>query len=173
MGVDCRDYVELWRRGRNRRVGNLRNSKPRRKKQRTNFLALEVCFWLERYAINVAEQVSDEEEVELERGEFLVNVVASVPKFPPLPQSEHYNLFDLKVLNEIYALPDQVSLANGMVDFIANTQDHAEAMRSATSEACKIGVKAMDLAEGIRSKHKLSSRELTHGDFDVRGQLDP
>lgn len=143
------------------------------KQRHTKFLALEVCVCLERYAVQTADAISDENEVQVAPDRYVRGLISQVPILPELPNSEHYDKFDLDLLGRIYELPDKIALANGMVNFIASIDDHAVAMSQATTEACSIATSALDLASEIRAKYSLPARDLVYGDYDVRSVLAP
>lgn len=141
------------------------------KNRHTKFLALEVCVCLERYAVQIADAMSEETETEVAPGRYVYGLISRVPELPSLPESEHYDKFDLDLLGRIYEFPDKIALANGMVNFMASTQDHEVAMSEATKEATKIASNAVDLAAEIRVKYSLPERVLVYGAYDVRSIL--
>lgn len=131
------------------------------------FLALEICICLERYAVKLAKMVTDENEIEVEPGEYVVNLIQHIPELNNLPISEHYNKFDSELLNQVYEIPDHISLANGQANIVVKMESRKEGIKHATELACSIGLSAIDLAKRIRSKYRLQGRKLAHDAYDV------
>lgn len=114
---------------------------------------------------------ADSNEVDLGFDRIMEGVLSFVPDFAELPKSQHYDRFDLTMLDRVYSIPDKIMLANGFVTHIANTQDHEDAYKYATKQAFQIASQCLDLATEIRVKYKLPVRLLVHEAYDIRKQL--
>ncbi len=142
-------------------------SEEKKRKKAIRFLATKICFALEHYAMRAASDHADLED--------WINTSGSIGKrhgalraFPELPESDHYDLFDIDLLHEIYDFPDKVELANTAITDAFRHNDEIDGIEEVVSIQCAALAKiALELSQKIRKAYRLPTRELAYDNYDV------
>jgi hypothetical protein len=77
----------------------------------TEYLALQLAFLFEGYAIECADKASDHRTAISSDGH-AGSLIGRVPQLLPLPESDAYKLLDRTVLNDVLDFPQRCQMAN-------------------------------------------------------------
>lgn len=144
----------------------------RRRKHATRFDALSAAVSLEGYAITCAEKITGHN-LAMQSAGHAGEYLGSIPDLPKMsiaagfirPRKE-------EIGNRLLVFPQEVRQADQLVSFVWDVTADPDAVReAAVSEAVKLGMQALKLADDIRAAFRLPDRDLKFGKFDVRDSL--
>ncbi len=142
----------------------------RHKRSRTEsarHLAIRIAFELEGYAIDCAEKANDHQLACSSAGH-AGTYLGTVPAPPSLPESTAYSLIDADVLEAILDFPQRCKMASSEAAFWWDAVGDMDCVRTAASgNTIKMGALAIRIAQRLRQRHRLPTRDLTFGEWDI------
>ncbi len=142
----------------------------RDKRQRADaaeYLALQLAFLLEGYAIDCAGKVSDHSMAVSSEGH-VGKEIGAVPASPSFPESDAYKLLDRAILNDLLDFPQRCRMAQEAAmawwDVVGDEDACSTAMLENT---LSMGGAAIEIAKGLRKKYALGDRSLKFGEWDI------
>ena len=144
----------------------------RKDKHSTRFEALSVAVSLEGYAINCADLLSDHS-LAISSAGHAGSYMGRLPTLPDLSLTAGFlKPNKAKVADSLMAFPQEVRQADQVTAFLWDVTTDIEAVReSSADQAAKMGLKALELANDIRSAFRLPKRELAFGEYDIHKLL--
>jgi len=132
-----------------------------RKKQKegVKYLALQLAFLFEGYAIDCASKISDHQMYTDSHGA-AGGTMAKIPEPPRLPESSSYEFLKSEMLNRVFAFPQICKIAQDTVTFVGDVQGEDEFWEAVEEEAIKIVSEALDIGRELRRNYGLIERQL-------------
>jgi hypothetical protein len=132
------------------------------------YLAFQLAFLLEGYAVECAQQASDHDTARQSDGH-AGGLISRVPAPASLPESDAYKLLDRSLLNDVLDFPQRCQMANEAAMFWWNVVGDQDCCSEAMEEnTILMGGRAVDIATRLRATYKLGSRDLTFGTWNIR-----
>lgn len=134
------------------------------------FLALQLAFRFEAFAIECSKTISDNEtqdEIRPDEGEHY----GPMPSAPELPESVAYERMSPDLLGRIFAFPQERDMAvesHSSLWQVADDDEVADEVRRALLE---FGSKALEIADALRGEYGLGERHIGYGGWDIRHHL--
>jgi len=134
---------------------------------------LEAAVGLEGYAIECAEQISNDilaGESDGHAGTFVYGVL-ELPELKIVAGFVRWR--KAAIAARLMAFPQEVRQSNQLLTFTWTvTADDNQVRRAAASEVRKSGLRALDLARDLRKAFRLPARHLLFGEFNIRETLE-
>jgi hypothetical protein len=131
------------------------------------YLALQLAFLFEGYAIECADKTNDQRTADDSDGA-AGSAIGRVPQLPPLPESDAYKLLDRARLNDVLDFPQRCQMANEAAMFWWDVVGDNDCCRNAMEENTLVmGGRAVDIAKKLRTTYALGSRDLTFGEWNI------
>lgn len=134
---------------------------------KAKFLAFQLVYLLEGYAMTCADILSDGRSYDSSDGHH-GRRLEGLPDFPELPKSENYSLLDHSLVEKVWALPQDQAIAGTMVSLAWDVDGPEEALRAVDNEAFILAGKALDVAGLIAVRYGISIRHLGTEDWNIR-----
>jgi hypothetical protein len=133
----------------------------------TKYLALQLAFLFEGYAIECADKANDQRTADDSDGA-AGSAIGRVPQLPPLPESDAYKLLDRARLNEVLDFPQRCQMANEAAMFWWDVVGDHDCCHNAMEEnTLLMGGRAVDIAKKLRTTYGLDPRDLTFGKWNI------
>jgi hypothetical protein len=133
----------------------------------TEYLALQLAFQLESYAIECARKISDHRLAKEYQGD-VGQIIARVPMLAPFPQSEAYRQIDRALLDDVMDFPQRCEMSNQAALFWWEVVGDPDCCNVAMEEnTIQMGTRALDIARRLRTHYKLPARNLTFGKWNL------
>jgi hypothetical protein len=130
------------------------------------YLALQLAFLFEGYAIECADKASDHR-FAIDSGGHAGQSIGRVPDLSTLPESDAYKLLDRSCLNDVLDFPQRCQMANEAAMFWEDV-GHPDCCSVALEEnTLQMGSRALDIARNLRRIYALHSRDLTFEEWDI------
>jgi hypothetical protein len=138
----------------------------------TEYLAIQLAFLLEGYAIECANKANDHRIAKQSDGHAGA-LIGSIPMPPPFPEGDAYKLLDRTLLNDLLDFPQRCQMANEAAMFLWDVVGDEDSCCVAMEEnTVQMGGRAVAIAKKFRIKYKLDSRDLSFGEWDIADFFD-
>jgi hypothetical protein len=144
------------------------NRKERRERsEATKYLAIQLAFQFEGFAIECAQGVSDHQTA-VENDGHAGALLWKVPSPAQLPTSEAYRFMESAILSHVLAFSQQCRMAQLAADFWVDTVGDRDCYQAAVEEnTVSMGSEALDIARAIRNASQLGGRALTFAKWNI------
>lgn len=139
----------------------------REKDNSLKYLALQLAFLFEGYAIQRADEVSNYDkaiEEEREPDKYFSNRVPTIPSFP---FEEKHELLDTELVSDILDFPQRCTMANFLANYSFDVGNEGLFYIFIREESIRMGIQALSIEKWLRETYKLAPRSLTFGSFDI------
>jgi len=139
-------------------------------KLKAKYLATELAFQFERYAMRSADLLG-ESEIYVSSNGHGGAALTSVLSFDDIPKSEYYEFLPTELLEAVYKFQDEVAVQQYYFKSASDYLDAEDVVLEATKETKRHGTKAISVAQMIRENQKLPARTLKFKTWDIAGSL--
>jgi hypothetical protein len=147
-------------------IGEYRKDR-RQRADATEYLAFQLAFAFEGYAVECAKKASDHDMAQRSGGH-AGDLIDRVPPLPELPESDAYKLLDRPLLNEVLDFPQRCQMANVAAMFWWDVIGDDDCCSQPLEEnTIFMGGHAVDIAKKLRVKYNLGDRDLTFGTWNI------
>jgi cbb3-type cytochrome oxidase subunit 3 len=131
------------------------------------YLALQLAFQFEGYAIECAEKASDHRTA-IDSGGHAGQSIGRVPELSTFPESDAYKLLDRSCLNDVLDFPQRCRMANEAAMFWWDVVgDHDCCSVAMEENTLEVGNRALEIARNLRKTYALHLRDLTFGQWNI------
>jgi hypothetical protein len=132
------------------------------------YLAFQLAFLFEGYAVECAQQASDHDLARQFDGHAGA-LIGRVPAVASLPESDAYKLLDRSLLNDVLDFPQRCQMANEAALLWWNVVGDEDCCSEAMEEnTLLMGGRAVGIATRLRATYKLGPRDFAFGTWDIR-----
>ena len=147
-------------------------SERRREKDAAQYLAIQIAFLLEGYALRCAEGVI-KHELSDDSGGQAGRAIGKIPDPPKFPESDAYKFLDRGLINDVFEFPQlqQMYAEEAWTLYDVGASDTEEYMDAIKKRTITMGVRALEVAQIVRRQYGLPNRELGLGNWSIREYL--
>lgn len=140
------------------------------RKLKAKYLATELAFQFERYAMRSADALADSKNYVSSNGHAGA-ALASVLSFDEIPESDYYELLPTILLEAVYQFQDEIAVQQYYFKSAFDFMDGEDVVQEAMKQTMRHGSKALAVATMIRKNQKLPLRTMKFDAWDIAGSL--
>src|ERR1035437_1372572 len=131
------------------------------------YLALQLAFQFEGFAIE-CERVASDNQTADEHGGNVGRFISGVPQPQPLPASDAYRFLEPEILNRVFGFAQRCQMAQQAASVWAEIVGDEQCYRSASEEnTIMMGAECLQIAGAIRRKYRLGDRTLEFDKWSI------
>lgn len=135
-----------------------------------NYLALQIAFLLEQYAVACAGMISDAILHDDSTGA-VGTISVKLPELPAYPEEGDYAMLKASLLAQVLAFRLEIETGNNGISFMGEVSDDDDQDGECRNQCARLGLKALVLSEGLRTEYKLPPFDLEVHLWDFKDVL--